>query len=194
MSGPRGPQLAKVVRILCDCGKQSVVLKSNAKRMTSCGCQKYTTNRTTTHGEASAGGKRTKEYRAWASMITRCTNRKLRCWPDYGGRGISVCERWRNSYEAFLKDVGRAPSSRHSIDRIDNDGNYEPGNVRWATGREQALNTRRSLSDADRLKIVEFHGQGLSQHAIARVTGISRPTIRKAIQTQAQTFRKTHTP
>lgn len=82
------------------------------------------------------------EYLAWGSIIQRCTNPKNENYATYGGRGISVCAEWRASYEAFLADVGRRPSAEHSIDRIDNDRGYEPGNVRWATSGVQARNTR----------------------------------------------------
>lgn len=84
----------------------------------------------------------TPEYRAWAQMIERCENPENAQWCDYGGRGIRVCDRWRAGFLAFLEDVGRKPSPGHSIDRIDNDKGYEPGNVAWRTRREQNRNTR----------------------------------------------------
>jgi len=91
------------------------------------------------HGAARRSG-RSPEYLIWCAMIARCTNEKADNYQWYGARGIRICDAWRRDYEAFLRDVGRRPSSDHSIDRIDSDGHYEPGNVRWATPQEQADN------------------------------------------------------
>jgi len=89
----------------------------------------------------SARDERSPEYTAWKNAKARCSNPKSARWNHYGGRGIRMCDEWLNSFEEFLSHVGERPSKKHSIDRYpDNDGNYEPGNVRWATPEEQARN------------------------------------------------------
>jgi len=82
------------------------------------------------------------EHRAWKSMRGRCLNPRDKVFKHYGGRGITVCERWLNSYENFIADMGLKPSKKHSLHRIDNDGNYEPSNCKWATSLEQCENKR----------------------------------------------------
>jgi hypothetical protein len=97
------------------------------------------------HGE-SAPGRWTAEYRAYANMLTRCYNKQSTRYEDWGGRGVSVCDEWRSNYLSFLRDVGRRPSSSHSLDRWPNqNGNYEPGNVRWATVDQQCRNKRSNI-------------------------------------------------
>lgn len=88
------------------------------------------------------GASGTPEHIAWLSMKSRCKNPKHPRYKDWGGRGIKVCDRWNKSFSAFLQDVGFRPSDEYSIDRIDNDGNYEPGNVKWSTVQEQTHNRR----------------------------------------------------
>jgi hypothetical protein len=90
-----------------------------------------------THGKTG-----TSEYMSWRAMLSRCGNGHDPAFSRYGGRGIVVCERWRKDFATFLMDMGPRPSPRHSIDRIDNDGNYEPGNCRWVTAKEQNRNRR----------------------------------------------------
>lgn len=122
----------------CDCGVEKAVFRGSLLNgaTTSCGCSVRTAN-----GDARRKNK-APEYEIWRGMKKRCENKRTRSWPHYGGRGIRVCAKWSKSYLAFLSDVGRRPSKHHSIDRINNDGNYEPGNVRWADGKTQIANRR----------------------------------------------------
>ena len=132
----------------CDSGKITTVRTGtlNFGVVNSCGClrRETTRERMIKHG-ASCVGNVHPEYRTWSHMLHRCMNQNDKNWKDYGGRGISVCERWQgeHGFENFLSDVGARPSPQHSIDRWpNNDGNYEPGNVRWATKKEQSNNCR----------------------------------------------------
>jgi hypothetical protein len=118
--------------------------------------------------------RRTPEYTAWVNMISRCENPKLKHFAIYGGRGIRVCERWRDSYENFLADMGRRPSSGHSLDRIDGDGNYEPGNCRWATYTEQQRNRGNNVR-------VTIGGESMTLPEWEERTGIGRSTIKQRI-------------
>ncbi len=125
-----------------------------------------------THGEAGRGWKTTRspEYAAWAHMIQRCCNPRSKSFSNYGGRGITICERWRSSYAAFLQDVGRRPSSAHSIERKDNNGHYEPSNCVWATRSEQNRNLRTNHR-------VEFNGENLTLVEWQQRTGVCGRTI-----------------
>ena len=134
----------------CECGvRKSINGYSLLQgRSQSCGCLRRNIlgARAFKHGESNGPSGRTAEYRCWAHMIKRCSNPKCKEWPRYGGRGIKVCDSWKN-YQNFLADMGRRPTPSHSLDRIDVDGNYEPGNVRWATHSEQAQNRRTSIKN-----------------------------------------------
>ena len=129
----------------CDCGSQCEKSRSSLRKgkVKSCGCLRKERASQGLPGR-SHGGTKTKEYRAWASMKTRCLNPRYSRYHDYGGRGIRVCDRWLKSFESFVADVGLAPGLEYSLDRYpNNDGNYEPGNVRWATRSQQQRNKRR---------------------------------------------------
>ena len=157
----------------CSCGSEKTVyeryLQDGLSR--SCGClrSELLTAKNTVHGH-SQRGKRSAEYNSWINMRSRCYDPINKEWANYGGRGITICERWRESFEIFLADMGTKPSRRHQIDRIDNNGHYEPDNCRWATPMQNAQNTRRNI-------FLEHNGKRLTQSEWARVVGLSPATI-----------------
>ena len=144
---------------VCECGATAVVdgghLRSGHTQ--SCGCRLMEIMfARATHGQTSKlRDKPLPEYAVWKGIICRCCYSYLDVYQRYGGRGIKVCSRWRHSFDAFLSDMGPRPSSKHSIDRINNNGNYEPSNCRWASASEQSRNKRNSL-------IVEWDGVRIS--------------------------------
>ena len=143
----------------CKCGNVQPVLLSNLKsgNSKSCGCKPYKTKYSNIKDKSL--------YHTWHGMIDRCYNKENNNYKNYGERGVTVCDRWRNSFENFVTDMGEKPSAKHSIDRRDNDGNYEPSNCRWATKNEQTSNTR-------------FSGK-LTQINLAQKVGRTREYIRQ---------------
>ena len=134
----------------CDCGKEKVIRGDGLHRgdYVSCGCKKIA--QLTEHGATG-----TPEHKAWCNMVERCHTTTHRNYAEYGGRGISVCLEWRSNFQDFIKYVGLRPSPRHSIDRYpNNNGNYEPGNVRWATSKQQQRNMRSNVLDP--IKVAEI--------------------------------------
>lgn len=158
----------------CDCGETREVFGSNLIRglSQSCGCltRERVKEANTTHGR-----RHTPEYETWAKIIARCENPKASVFAYYGGRGISVCERWRHSFENFFADMGLKPTPKHSIDRIDTNGNYEPSNCRWATHTEQMRNTRRNV-------YWTYNGESLCLSEWAERYKINQETLRNRLE------------
>lgn len=140
---------------ICDCGNKSIVIGSNLRngRTKSCGClrKELLIKRNTSHNMSKSA-----PYRTWRAMKNRCYNKKHPQYHDYGGRGVAVCDRWLNSFENFYSDMGDKPTSQHSIDKIDNNGNYEPKNCRWATATQQVRNQRISKRNTSGFTGVSF--------------------------------------
>lgn len=161
---------------ICDCGSRRDVarwdvVRKDDRRTRSCGCyhREAAAQAKTTHGRSACGVKtRGSTYISWAAMVMRCTNSKFTQYKDYGGRGIMVCERWR-SFENFLEDMGERPE-KHTLDRIDNNKNYSPENCRWATAREQKLNSSAT-------RFITINGETLALIDWCDRIGASKSTI-----------------
>ena len=161
----------------CDCGTKKWVHASALRtgHTQSCGC-KYNESRNTCnfkHGHAGADRNTSATYRIWASMLGRCENPRDKGYAKYGGDGIRVCPEWHD-FTAFLRDMGECPSG-FSLDRRDNDGDYEPSNCRWATRIEQANNTRRNY------RITAF-GRTQTLSEWSRESGIHKNTLNSRLK------------
>ena len=152
----------------CDCGKAVTFATTDLQtaRCRSCGCGRHRTK----HARA-----RSPEYGAWRHIKSRCYNVNCSEYPNYGARGIVMCDEWINSFEAFFAEVGERPSALHSIDRIDNNGNYEPGNVRWATQTVQNRNKRVNV-------YIEYGGERRTLSEWSKRLGMPFNTLRARVK------------
>lgn len=168
--GPTHPY----VRCRCDCGTEKDINKGSLKRghSNSCsGCRDYShlQNRPVVHGHTTHY-RTSQEYNSWKAMKRRCYRKNDKRYKHYGGRGIKVCDRWLNSFNNFLTDMGNKPTPKHSIERDDVNGNYEPSNCRWATNKEQSMNTTRTV-------FVTFMGQTKTMMQWSEEFRIKRATL-----------------
>lgn len=159
------------VEAVCDCGKTgkpciNLLIKGHTL---SCGC--FRIHALTTHGHSTAliPGKITRTLRAYRHMIARCSNPNYKNFHRWGGRGIKVCDRWLESFQNFLDDMGECPP-KLTIERINNDGNYEPGNCKWVTQAQQMRNTSRT-------HFVIYKGQKICLQDLSILCGVNRYTI-----------------
>lgn len=150
---------------ICDCGTEKSILMDalQGQHARSCGCLDMETK--TSHGMS-----RTPEYKVWRAMQDRCTNPNNQSWDRYGGRGITVCDAWKD-FTSFIADMGIRPSPGHSIDRIDGNGNYEPDNCRWATIHEQNNNREGNV-------LLTWKGETMTLVQWGRRLGICKETMR----------------
>lgn len=170
----------------CDCGTMTTVLPSHARRGTksSCGCyrRELATQLKLSHGYA-----RTPEYGVWAGIKARCYNPNKPSYVDYGGRGIRMCDRWRNSFSAFYEDMGHRPSPDLTIERIDNEGDYEPGNCVWAPRSVQSWNRRPTVW-------LEYKGRSINKRDASLIAGVPPDRIKQRLAKGWSVERAIETP
>lgn len=173
-------------RCLCDCGKEAYILAYSLKSggTKSCGCLSLASLKgtkkcwTRTHGNCV--GHDSSEYTCWKRIRYSCRNPKSVFYKNYGGRGINICDKWFNSFECFINDMGKKPTPNHSIERIDVNGDYEPSNCIWATIDVQAKNRRTSVK-------ITFDGKTMVQSDWAKYFGITPTLIWKRLK-RGETF------
>ncbi len=162
---------------ICDCGNKIQAIGSKLKNgwTKSCSCLQKEKARLSTPPNKTHGLSRTPIYNAYYTMISRCYKETNNSYVHYGGRGIIVCDRWLNSFENFLLDMGEKPSSDHSVDRINVDGNYEPSNCKWSTTIEQENNKRNN-------RIVTYKGKNYTMAQLSKLLNINYSTIRNRLE------------
>ena len=170
--------------VRCDCGAVKEVFVDSVirGRSTSCGCFRVDdlVSRQTTHGES-----KTRLYRVWASIVSRCTNPEDPAYPKYGGRGITLCSEWR-TFEGFKLSVGNKPLWAKSLDRIDNNRGYQPDNVRWASTTTQNRNKRNN-------RLITYQGRTQCLNAWAEELNINRATLQTRLDREGLTVEEAFT-
>lgn len=164
---PADPKHPKY-RCRCTCGREKSIGVWAMKRTHSCGCIKVEMLK----AKATHGMSNTPEFKRWADMIARCSKSSRADFERYGGRGVTVCQRWLDSFAAFYADMGPRPSPKHSIDRINNDQGYTPENCRWATATEQRVNQRR-------VTLIDHEGLSLTLKEWSRRLGLNYDTLKR---------------
>jgi hypothetical protein len=165
--------------VLCDCGAEKIVHSGHlfSGQSKSCGCLR---DELSSKKHRKHGAWKNLEYRTWQGMKSRCRDTGNKDYPNYGGVGITVCNKWINSFENFIADMGPRPPGKHSIERINNSAGYSPENCRWATRKEQAENRKSN-------QYVVLEGKTLTVAEAARCLGLHRSTIRDRALAKGET-------
>jgi hypothetical protein len=174
-------QLQRRILCVCDCKRERTVLLHNLRSGATKGCSSCLHK---THGASGSG-----EYTRWQGAKARCFNTNTEEYRHYGGRGITMCDRWKNSFPTFLADMGPLPSPYHQLDRIDPDGNYEPGNCRWLGTRGQVMNRRNSVPPLNQKlfnEIREWMAAGFPAMQISKQLDIPLYSVRKVTNIDPQ--------
>lgn len=168
----------------CSCGKEKEIARTNLRSgdIRSCGCKtseflsKALRGKYIIHGQA-CNNKPSPEWRAWFGAFSRCYNKYNPSYKRYGGRGIKVCSRWKESFQNFFDDMGPKPSPKHSLDRVNNNGDYSPDNCRWSSAKEQQNNRSNN-------RLISFNGKTKTLTAWAEEVGVRRDTLWRRIVVQ----------
>lgn len=168
----------KIFECLCECGNTHLAMDTNLSRghTKSCGCLQrlMARDKLVTHGMTTCG-----EYNSWVNMKQRCMNKNNHAYDRYGGRGICIYEPWINDFAAFFAHIGPKPAGDYSVERMDNNKGYEPGNVKWATRSEQMSNRREFRLGG---MTIQFDGRDYTVRELSKMSGVSPSTLYKRLE------------